>query len=741
MGKAVKAIAGVVLIVVGSVVPGAQQLIYVGLAMLAGAAADALMKKPKMGRGQGLQTNFADTIASRRLNYGTLRVGGMHAIPPLSSGTAGENGHAMVVMAGHEVADITDVYLDNDLISSASIGAVTGASTDGQVVTGKYAPGGDPHIWIRRYLGTATQNADFILRTAFPTPFTTNFRLRGNAYVALQAKYNSKIFTSWPNITAIVKGQKVYDPRLDSTKSGGAGTHREDDATTWAHSANPILIQRHFLVHEVGFSHAEMSENESLIMSSANVCDAAVAIPGGTQARWTCNVQLLATDPWESNLQVLVDACEGHSVYIDGKWYLYAGAWQTPDVTVNQGDWVAPMQVGCSANRDERWNFVRGWYVDPNRNWQRVECYPRRNSAYETADGGERIPVEIEMAYCASSVGTKHAEYEAQRHAEHQLRKSRNQIKVSGTLKPEFSKLIPGNTINLNDSVYGWVNKTFRIVAIETGVGPSDGAVGVALIEEASAVWTDMVAGDYNTESASSVLDPGVTLPLLNSDPVVIVGPNTISFNVTAGVPSTQPAGTVYVVVENASSNFPPTSASEVGRGASPIQVILRADANTRWYWMFAEVGTYRSGFRPTSAGIAVAPMSYGPASLTFTQQPTNVSTTRAGGTNANSVKWSPGVTITPTTPYATWIGNNGTVTASWQVMSYWYAGANTPSPILPATVTNNGSYVPTFYLPNTVLGYTQQHTTQMRLTIRDSVNTVQSNNFTVRWISGADLN
>jgi hypothetical protein len=295
--------------------------------------------------------------------------------------------------------------------------------------------------------------------------------------------------------------------------------------------------------------------------------------------------------------------------------------------------------------------------------------------------------------------------------------------------------------VYVNDSTYGFVTKSFRVLSVEAGLG--DTGVGVMLLEEVSTMWTDMAAAEYNSESVPLALDPGITLPSLTADPIVIVGPNTISFNITAGVPTTQPVGTEYIVVENANSNYPPTSGYgfEVSRGASTVQVIVRADANTRHYWMFAEVGTYRSGYRPTSAGIPVAPMSYGPATLAFTQQPTNVNTIRAGATDPSSAKWAPGVTMIPNTPYATWAGNNGTVTASWQVMSNWYLGANTPTSILPSTCTNNGSYVPTFYLPNTVWGYEQQHVTLWRLTIRDSVNTVQSGNFQTKWISGADQN
>ena len=33
---------------------------------------------------------------------------------------------------------------------------------------------------------------------------------------------------------------KVYNPNLDSTVTGGSGSHRKDDSTTWAYSDNPV---------------------------------------------------------------------------------------------------------------------------------------------------------------------------------------------------------------------------------------------------------------------------------------------------------------------------------------------------------------------------------------------------------------------------------------------------------------------------------------------------------------------
>ena len=51
--------------------------------------------------------------------------------------------------------------------------------------------------------------------------------LGGLAYIAIKFKWNSDAFGSLPQVTAIIKGRKVYNPNLDGTVTGGSGSHRK----------------------------------------------------------------------------------------------------------------------------------------------------------------------------------------------------------------------------------------------------------------------------------------------------------------------------------------------------------------------------------------------------------------------------------------------------------------------------------------------------------------------------------
>jgi hypothetical protein len=53
------------------------------------------------------------------------------------------------------------------------------------------------------------------------------------------------------DMKAVMKGRKVYDPRLDDT-NGGAGEQRKDDPDTWAWSDNSALCVADYLVQIMG---------------------------------------------------------------------------------------------------------------------------------------------------------------------------------------------------------------------------------------------------------------------------------------------------------------------------------------------------------------------------------------------------------------------------------------------------------------------------------------------------------
>ncbi len=91
MSNAVKALIGIVLIGVSIEFPAtwpytARFLFSAGAALLLNAAASLFIKAPRAAPLAGIGINYAGTLEARRIIYGTLKMGGLNALPPLTSG-------------------------------------------------------------------------------------------------------------------------------------------------------------------------------------------------------------------------------------------------------------------------------------------------------------------------------------------------------------------------------------------------------------------------------------------------------------------------------------------------------------------------------------------------------------------------------------------------------------------------------------------------------------------------------
>ena len=446
-------------------------------------------------------------------------------------------------------------------------------------------------IWIRRYTGTASQTVDFILNGRYSSTFTANFRGRGIAYAAMSYDWgDGKLFRGPPIMTFLIKGKKCYDPRLDASP-GAAPTNPAFAAWT----QNPALCWADYAMADYGGMVASTSINWASVVAAANICDALVSIPGATtQKRYTFNGRvILPVDPdWRENAKLFVDAMMGRMVFRDGIWFVYAGSFDSASYTIEKDDWLSIDRIKTVAPRDGgRWNTVRCWYVDPSRNWQRVECYPRRNATYKSADGAEEIALEMEQPACTD-------EYEAQRKAEFMLRQSRNQIALSGKLGPKFRKAATGEMVAVNFEELGWVSKLMRIRTLSLN---PDGTSDVGLVEEQSADWTDLLAAEYNAPSTSTIPATNPTTPTEAVLSITNVVNGTIRFSIAN--PTVKPTGTQYRIIRSSVASNAAVGTS-VYDGVSQV-VDYPAAPGTFYYFSQAYANSYTGPYSPNTTGLA----------------------------------------------------------------------------------------------------------------------------------------
>ena len=217
----------------------ARVIVSVGSSMVLGAVGKALAPKidqPNFGTSlqQGVTVTSKSPTQPYRIIYGETRVGGTLVYAQTTSET-NEYLHLVIVLAGHEVSDMPTIYFNDDVVAlettsndSNGIPIYTPTSSD------QYK---DKAI-IKKHFGDNDQSADANL-VADVTQWTTAHKINGKAYLYLKFTFDSDVYPNGvPNVSAIIKGKKLYDPRATSFTAS---------SSTVSTSANTITLSSHGL--------------------------------------------------------------------------------------------------------------------------------------------------------------------------------------------------------------------------------------------------------------------------------------------------------------------------------------------------------------------------------------------------------------------------------------------------------------------------------------------------------------
>ncbi len=671
MGKGVKGFILGGLAIAASFIPGvgpvlSKFLLTAGISFVTGALAQALAPKPKRPR-PSYQVQYSGTVEPRAIIYGQIRTSGMNVIPAWTSGDGNKFLHQVIAIAGHEVEDITDVYFNQDTIADADIGSITGALTDGAVGgSGTY----EGVAWIRRYLGTSGQTADYILDTAF-TAWTSNHRGRGVAYVATQFQVDEDAYqTGQPQQSFLVKGKKCYDPRLD-TSPGANPTN----ASYIAYTTNPALCLADYLTDtNVGCKIPTTKIDWDLVVAAANECDETVSVPNppSTQKRYTCNVRIfVATTPAErrDNIVLLASAMMGYVNFQGGKYRMYAGAAQSSDYTLTDDDLVGGVSVTTEISADKKYNYVPGQFYDASRNYQLLPFEPRSNSTYETNDGG-RKEREVEFPACTN-------QYEVQRNAIIILKRSRRKLEISGRWGPTAYKVRPGKVGRLTLNEWGIVN---QLVRCQSWKMLPDWTFECTFIDELASDWDDPAVGDYTVPTSSVGPTHGDFVPAppenFTATPVV----DGILFQWEP--PPNAVVGTLYTIYEYTSAT-PFSSATAVASNLTGTsRTVIKSDTTTRYYWVTAKARRFgtESGPAPAGDGVPAAALTITTGFRLVADRQSHFKTLVGTGTGSTNNT----TTVTP-------IDAGGSVTYTWTRIS----GSTKLEAISPSSATTGFRVVP----------------------------------------------
>ncbi len=499
---------------------GAAMIGAAAATIVAGTVALVLTPKPKQAsqpsverQDAGFSTISRSSVEPMRVIYGRRKVSGVlvlaHTTQQGFASQANLNSyaptlvtdnrdnaflHLVIALAGHEVDAIEEVYLGDTLLTLDVNGFATNAPFQTNYVDGN---GRDNGLYrfarVKTYLGTDSQTADPDLQTLF-SGWTPDHRLRGVAYLYVCLRWYDRVFPNGiPNITAVVRGKKVFDPRSSTT----------------AYSNNWALCVRDYLTNgEYGLGCSASEIDDTTLIASANICDEDVTLKaGGTQKRYTCNGVIDTSNAPLSALDAMATAAAGVVTYSQGKFQVYAGAYTSPTQTLDASWLRGNINVQAKTPRKERFNGVRGLYTEPSKQWQPTDFPAVTVASYVAADGGETIYRDLDLPFVTDAEG-------AQRLGRIYLESGRRAITVLLECNLKALDVRVWDTLNVTLAEYGWTAKPFRVTGWRLSV---DGGIDLELKEDdANAyAWTPATATDLvatpttNLPAPTSVAVPG----------------------------------------------------------------------------------------------------------------------------------------------------------------------------------------------------------------------------------------
>lgn len=511
--------------------------------------------------------NIRQPITSHQIVYGVRRVSG--PIVFVSSTESNLYIHMIVVLASHEVESIDEVWLNDYSIANDDLDA------NGLVTAGRYAN----YVRIKKHLGQSSQGADSSLVAEVPE-WTTNHKIQGRAYVYVRLQYNQDLFPSGiPNISAVVRGKKIFDPR--------------DSVIRF--TTNNALFAYDYLTDETYGLESSGSIDETSVIAAANLADefvstssialAATSVSASTDCITLANdprlrfqlgdrVQVTTSGSLPSGLSLstnyyvvpyqyktnprirlatsfqnamdgiyidlttagsgtltvtknaepryhgagiisadssvgdnfldILSGFGGRATYTGGEWKLNAPSYITPVLTLDENDFIGPIEVITSLPRSEKFNQIKGIFTSPLNDWQPTD-YPVMTDDAAVGRDLETIPRDYDVPFATR-------EFTTQRLAKIELLKATQAIAVKAQCNLRAMQAEVGDTVAITNTRFGWTAKVFEVMGFKFILGGSGDTpeIGVELDlrETASAIY------DWATSEESDIdIAPNSELP------------------------------------------------------------------------------------------------------------------------------------------------------------------------------------------------------------------------------------
>jgi len=495
-------LAAIVPIVIGALKVSAA--IKIALTVVSTVAVSALQRaKQKKPRAPGITIEHTLTggANSRTALFGLYCTAGSLVCPPMSHGQDGKTPNAFLT---HVIA-ISDIPVDglDALIVNGEQVPFGGADTQyGTPIGGKYAG----KAWIRFYDGRQASADPYLVNrySAFggsDRAWSSAHVGRGVSYAILTWLYDADIYKGEPAVKFVVRGARLYDPRLDSTV-GGSGAHRWADQTTWGFTCNNAVINYNIL-RGVTFYDGTRWGGEceagdlplSNWVAAMNVCDEAAQVAGGgTEPRYRCGYEVqVSSDEPADVIEELVKSCSGAITEVGGVYKMRAGGPALPTVFLTDDDFIVSREQDFDPfpGMNESFNGIFATFPHPQEEWNRHDAPGIVNQEYLAQDNGVEVIADIALPAVPYPS-------QVQRLMRAWLDDDRRWRRHSASLGPYAFVLEPMDTVSWTSARNGYIEKLFEVSETETNL--------MTLIS--SAAMREVDPSDYDWTAEMEVPDP-----------------------------------------------------------------------------------------------------------------------------------------------------------------------------------------------------------------------------------------
>lgn len=319
--------------------------------------------------------------------------------------------------------------------------------------------------------GTENQTASAVLTNrANPSArWSSEHRLRSICHVISHLEYREKEFPGMapPQVMWVVEGGYWYDPRKDSTQSGGSGAHRWNDKSTWEYSENPYVALYNYLrglwVNGelwVGAGLDDVDLDLDAFMAAMDVCDDEIENPDGSfSPRY--RISLIAEGGRNANHRKVLDAVRlataGEVAIRRGKIWVAAGVPRSPVVQITDADIMPNTAIRYTPKRPAGGGLLNeayGTFLAETAEWSQKDLTPYIDESARTADG-QRLDVGIDYTMVRNK-------WQALRLLKYTVQQSRYQASAKITVRPYLIGVEAGDIIEWTSARFGFT-KAFLV--------------------------------------------------------------------------------------------------------------------------------------------------------------------------------------------------------------------------------------------------------------------------------------